>query len=187
MYRTLWQQWGRVVLAGAALTGGIAAWGAIQDSPHLAQRTACQSNLKQLSVGLVMYTMDYDEIYPPAGKWATVARPYYKDTQILDCPADTGRPSYAMNRNLSGGATLDVKDPASVVMLFETDLHRLSASGTVEALARPPRHMGGNNYGLADGHVKWFPKPPSFGKRLTPKKWFIPKKRPQTRRPVRRR
>ena len=182
MSRTLWQQWGRVVLAGAAITAAVSAWGAMQDPrPRMPAADFCQSNLKQLSLGLMMYTEDYDETYPPAGKWSTLVQPYVKITQAWNCPADPGRPSYAMNQNLSGGATTDVTSPVSVVMLFESNFHRPNASGTVEAVARPPRHLRVNNYAFVDGHVREFGKPPSFGKKLTPRK------RPQPRRRIRRR
>src|SRR3954449_5967067 len=30
-----------------------------------ARKASCQSNLKQLGLGLAMYTQDYDETYPP--------------------------------------------------------------------------------------------------------------------------
>lgn len=44
-----------------------------------ARRTSCLSNMKQLGVGLMMYTQDYDSIYPPS--WSC------RDT-TASCPAD---------------------------------------------------------------------------------------------------
>jgi prepilin-type N-terminal cleavage/methylation domain-containing protein/prepilin-type processing-associated H-X9-DG protein len=68
-----------------------------------ARRASCQSNLKQIALGLFQYTQDYDEKYPniefyPSsnGKfannytlWAEVLDPYLKSTQIWYCPSNT--------------------------------------------------------------------------------------------------
>ncbi len=37
-----------------------------------ARQAACQSNLKQIGIGLVMYAQDYDETYPAAASYGTV-------------------------------------------------------------------------------------------------------------------
>lgn len=73
-----------------------------------ARRSSCQSNLKQLGLGIVQYVQDYDERYPGAASgdsanskgWASQIYPYVKSTGIYICPDDstTGRKvSYAMN------------------------------------------------------------------------------------------
>jgi prepilin-type N-terminal cleavage/methylation domain-containing protein/prepilin-type processing-associated H-X9-DG protein len=58
-----------------------------------ARRASCQSNLKQLSLGLIQYTQDYDERYPygyDAGQrlWGEQIFPYVKSTQVFVCPSD---------------------------------------------------------------------------------------------------
>ena len=69
-----------------------------------ARRASCQSNLKQLALGLMQYTQDYDEKYPPEfagpqGKWlwGQVTMPYLKSTQIFECPSFTN--TYAGNKS----------------------------------------------------------------------------------------
>ena len=71
-----------------------------------ARRSSCQSNLKQIGLGILQYTQDYDEIYPlvingtlgdnaasaSTGGWAVVIQPYVKSTQILQCPSDSSSP-----------------------------------------------------------------------------------------------
>lgn len=61
-----------------------------------ARRASCQSNLKQIGLGLMQYTQDYDEKFPlrqgtGAGEnpnsFATVTQPYVKSTQIFMCPS----------------------------------------------------------------------------------------------------
>ncbi|RYZ89134.1 MAG: DUF1559 domain-containing protein [Proteobacteria bacterium] len=63
-----------------------------------ARRSSCQSNLKQLGLGVTQYTQDYDEKLPcgdqltsnrPAQTWDMQIYPYVKSTQILNCPSDT--------------------------------------------------------------------------------------------------
>lgn len=63
-----------------------------------ARRASCQSNLKQLALGIQQYIQDYDELYPiyssnstarlPYG-WADMIQPYVKSAQLLQCPSDS--------------------------------------------------------------------------------------------------
>ena len=66
-----------------------------------ARRSSCQSNLKQIGLGIMQYVQDYDETYPMAnrnstsytssgggnGLWMTVTHPYVKSTQVYACPS----------------------------------------------------------------------------------------------------
>jgi len=68
-----------------------------------ARRASCQSNLKQIGLGLLQYAQDYDETLAPPGNdwsyasgqycegisWATLVQPYVKSTQIFKCPSGT--------------------------------------------------------------------------------------------------
>ncbi|RYF45134.1 MAG: DUF1559 domain-containing protein [Cytophagaceae bacterium] len=70
-----------------------------------ARRASCQSNLKQIGLGIMQYTQDYDEKYP-IGTWAyvngngvqsawdVVTQPYLKSTQVITCPSDTASKVY---------------------------------------------------------------------------------------------
>jgi len=61
-----------------------------------ARKAACQSNLKQIGLGVMMYVQDYDETYPASEmyneaktsylSWAKVIQPYVKSTQVFVCP-----------------------------------------------------------------------------------------------------
>jgi prepilin-type N-terminal cleavage/methylation domain-containing protein/prepilin-type processing-associated H-X9-DG protein len=99
-----------------------------------ARRTSCMSNLKQLGLGMMQYTQDYDEHFPiyraasaitatirPIG-WADIMQPYVKSEQILQCPSESGGPSgdpvsgdytdYAYNLYI-GGYNSDSSHPGS--------------------------------------------------------------------------
>ena len=68
-----------------------------------ARRSSCTSNLKQIGLGLLQYSQDYDEKQPldyfsesndqsgygGAYKWMDAAYPYIKSEQIFNCPSDT--------------------------------------------------------------------------------------------------
>ncbi len=66
-----------------------------------ARRASCQSNLKQLALGIEQYKNDYDTKYPGFGQpgnvgWAQNVQPYLKSLQILQCPSEpTGGPDYS--------------------------------------------------------------------------------------------
>ena len=62
-----------------------------------ARRSSCQSNLKQIGLGLVQYQQDYDEKmipvftgpgYAAGDQWPYLIQAYLKSTQVLKCPSD---------------------------------------------------------------------------------------------------
>jgi len=67
-----------------------------------ARRSSCQSNLKQIGLGVFQYIQDYDEKFPmavtgnasqfPIG-WADSIQPYLKSTQIYQCPSESTGPN----------------------------------------------------------------------------------------------
>jgi len=63
-----------------------------------ARRASCQSNVKQILIGMMMYAQDYDDRYVPTYTvnplefWPKKVEPYLKSTQIYNCPSVTGPP-----------------------------------------------------------------------------------------------
>ncbi len=73
-----------------------------------ARRSSCQSNLKQIGLGLMQYTQDYDESLPiiwygsnPTIYWVDTVQPYVKSYQLFHCPSDSGNAVPALNNGLS--------------------------------------------------------------------------------------
>jgi prepilin-type N-terminal cleavage/methylation domain-containing protein/prepilin-type processing-associated H-X9-DG protein len=59
-----------------------------------ARRASCQSNLKQIGLGILQYSQDYDEKWVPLrgggiGSWKQRVQPYVKSTQLFRCPSNT--------------------------------------------------------------------------------------------------
>ena len=64
-----------------------------------ARRSSCQSNLKQIGLGFIQYSQDYDERMTPRGGdiagggtytiWSQKLQPYIKSTQLFQCPSNT--------------------------------------------------------------------------------------------------
>ena len=104
-----------------------------------ARRSSCQSNMKQIGLGLLQYAQDYDEKYPSGltsnrGRgWGGQTLPYIKSGQVFTCPSDTKAPnanpqiSYAYNSAItfpiagtwSGPSVAAFNATARTVMAFE--------------------------------------------------------------------
>ncbi|RYX82053.1 DUF1559 domain-containing protein [bacterium] len=97
-----------------------------------ARRASCQSNLKQIGLGILQYCQDYDERFPlavngsdiaPVG-WADSIQPYLKSLQLYQCPSETTAPNpdplstgytdYWYNTVLSRSANSGVTNNVSV-------------------------------------------------------------------------
>jgi len=120
---------------------------------------SCQSNEKQMMLGIVQYTQDYDERYPPARKWMDVTLPYIKSEQVFQCPALSGKGNgYAYNSKLSQASLAGVMAPAMTINIYETSNLRRNVFAPFNG--RAYRHQRDNKDGMniafADGHVKWF-------------------------------
>ncbi len=57
-----------------------------------ARRSSCSSNMKQIALGIIQYTQDYDEKMPPRSNgltgWRVLTQPYLKSTQLFSCPSN---------------------------------------------------------------------------------------------------
>lgn len=78
-----------------------------------ARRTSCLSNVKQIGLGVMMYTQDYDEKFPPLGgtgscagyygnpvSWARNISAYTKSNQLFVCPSDSRSYTYSAGNSI---------------------------------------------------------------------------------------
>ena len=119
---------------------------------------ACQSNMKQLALAMLMYAQDYDERFPPADRWCAATYPYTRNREIHHCPADDAAFSYAYNYKLSRRMLAEVADPSLTIMLYESEIGKGDAFDWPQfpgaSLPVPGRHEEANNYAYVDGHVR---------------------------------
>lgn len=68
-----------------------------------ARRSSCQSNLKQIGLGISQYAQDFDEMLPPSTinsakvPWHKLVYPYLKSYQIYKCPSHHGDDNLMVN------------------------------------------------------------------------------------------
>jgi prepilin-type processing-associated H-X9-DG protein len=124
-----------------------------------AARANCQSNLKQLGLGLLQYTQDYDEMYTGVTSdrdsygWAAAIEPYIKSRETFVCPLDKGANAtaknartvrqrgytdYWYNRALSRRQVSAVVDPPFTITMGDGD-GRSKASDARYSIAALPK------------------------------------------------
>jgi len=139
-----------------------------------ARQITCLSNEKQLGLGIIQYTSDYDQHLPSGAVgnggdngsgWVGEIYPYVKSLAVYTCPDDntSGFPagnvitSYGYNTNLSpkpnnnsAGANADaaLTAPASTVVLVEL-------GGTTEAMNQANGTVNDVSSCVTDGGTGW--------------------------------
>ncbi|HEX5324602.1 MAG TPA: DUF1559 domain-containing protein, partial [Capsulimonadaceae bacterium] len=142
-----------------------------------ARAISCMSNMRQLSLGVLMYTEDYDETFPVGADslgsgWAGQIMPYVKSVGIFKCPDDgtsgveSSVASYGMNGNLAEWwadaptwanrtppkSQAVLSGPTSTVMLFEVqDNYPASVDSWIEDFYNPSALESGNDIGSPAG------------------------------------
>jgi len=150
-----------------------------------ARQTSCLSNLKQLSLAILMYAEDYDETLPyyqhPFGvAWYDDLNPYMKNRQLLVCPskkawnpsASTHKTGYGLNHTVfpsgSGSPTpvasvslAEIEYPSETIGAADKNQGNTMVVGvrfsgsTAWPYNVDPRHNDGANFFFMDGHAKW--------------------------------
>jgi prepilin-type processing-associated H-X9-DG protein len=113
---------------------------------------------------VMMYTQDYDEIYPrKTPNYKPLILPYLKNEALLRCPSDTQQTlSYRFNKNLQGRSLGEVAQPDKTVMLYEGN-----DAGPIY------RHEGKAAIVFADGHAKLMTQ-----EEIKEAIWTLPAKKP---------
>lgn len=120
-----------------------------------ARRASCQSNLKQIGLGILQYTQDYDERTPPAvidlsasvsglteAPWQVRIQPYVKSVQLFKCPSNTSTSFVA--QSAAAGQEIPVSYVANGCSSNPTDSCNTGFGGSAASgIVRPmPFHTG---------------------------------------------
>ena len=82
-----------------------------------ARRSSCQSNLKQIGLGFLQYSQDYDEKFlarnggSNSKGWPQLIQPYVKSYQILQCPSEPTSGSLLVGLDGSNGFYPQANNP----------------------------------------------------------------------------
>ncbi len=123
-----------------------------------ARRTSCLNNIKQMSLGMLQYSQDYDERFHgasarntpfPGVGWAGAIYPYVKSSQVYRCPNDTNEGnstnvpvSYAFNYYAASTALAAHQYPAMGILFSEISGTDVNVTDLLE--------VGSANYSAID-------------------------------------
>ncbi len=121
-----------------------------------AMQASCLSNTKQIGLGMMMYAMDYDEVWLMRENWCDAVDPYIKNREVFRCPSAPDRDNgYAYNGSLSMLSLGLMRSPAETPAAFDAT-GGWNASGGRDLLDF--RHNDGANIVFGDAHAKWHGK-----------------------------
>ena len=156
---------------------------ALQRAREKARQSVCMNNLKQISMGALLYTQDYDGYLPrccgPKPWWYWLLKTYvgygewtpYVDIKVYRCPSDRdpwgGFLSYGMNSYYNGKKMDKCKTPSQTWLFIDseqcdTDGSPFRIGAYASELphiynAAEIRHNGIVNASFFDGHVESIP------------------------------
>jgi hypothetical protein len=105
-----------------------------------AQATANLSNVKQLSLGMLLYQSDWDDKFPyvqDTESLRPILDPYLKNNNLWQVIGNPGS-RFLFNMSLSGSTVTELEEPANTPMFYESQ----------------PDSSGKRAVGFADGHAK---------------------------------
>ena len=164
------------VIAVVAILGAIL-YPVFARAREAARQTSCASNVKQISVALLLYCEDYDQITirdrftQPNGTyytWVSALQPYIRKP-VWTCPSDrnpadswdgsTVDPAVSYGYNylfLNGGydTSGDAQLQGSIANPLGAALPPALAAAGYSSTLSQYRHSGSANVGYLDGHVK---------------------------------
>jgi len=125
----------------------------LQHARVSASRASCLSNLKQISMGTLMYMQDYDQHLPPAARWTDGTTPYIKNNSVFVCPeASSLTCGYSFYDALDGASLKKIAKPSDTPMHFDSNGGWNSDLPINKVVFR---HNGGYNCSFVDGHAKY--------------------------------
>lgn len=118
----------------------------------------CLSNVRRMTLGLLMYTQDYDDRLPPSRQWMDAIGAYGVKPYDLRCPEvarkNPGDYGYALNSSLPHLRVAENARPQTLPLAFDSVFLDRNASSGLHGLPDPGRHDGKNSVSFLDGHVE---------------------------------
>jgi prepilin-type N-terminal cleavage/methylation domain-containing protein/prepilin-type processing-associated H-X9-DG protein len=143
-----------------------------------ARRASCQSNLKQIGLGIIQYAQDFDGYMPPSQlgadpalySWPTLMFPYIKSAQVFVCPSGEVSPTaFGNTLNVGTGSTPSAKPYVGITDSQYTNSFNsppLGGDGTTVTLSQVPRLSYGRNL-IPDTPAAWPNRGATAGFRTT--------------------
>ncbi|HEX8550942.1 MAG TPA: DUF1559 domain-containing protein [Abditibacteriaceae bacterium] len=134
-----------------------------------ARRSSCASNLKQIGLGIMQYTQDYDERFvrattgaggtANAQTWANSLQPYLKSTQIFQCPSDS-----SIEPNTWWMPGTPTAPPFHISYLYNSSIARSSLAAVQNVSGTVMGVDGATNPSGSSNPIDWLksPKPTAF-------------------------
>ena len=128
----------------------------VHGPPRPPDHLLCGSNLALLGKAMLIYTEDFNGLYPTADKWCDLLVSFSRvePNQFIcrSSDAKVGESSYALNKNIAGKKYSEV--PPDTVLLFETKVGWNQVGGP--ELLTLENHKGeGCNVVFGDWHVEY--------------------------------
>ena len=144
-----------------------------------ARQTSCLSNVKEITLAVLMYADDYDERLSQGG-WRTadasasfivLIDPYVKNSQVFDCPSQRPKSrvsynnclSYSFNEMLFGRPLAEITRSAEKVFLADSTPHNWGGRWLLfrpSRMGHRPDAVDGSDYatwgeGTSDPTIDW--------------------------------
>jgi hypothetical protein len=131
--------------------------------------SSCMANCREINLAILMYIQDHDEQFPPKeAKWMDLTKPYIKTKSFITDPNDPDIepkfhcPSlpkeeygYAINELVLGKNFIDIDDPKSTELIFESTVTVKNAISTPKSIAYRHTYRGKEGIvGYMDSRVK---------------------------------
>jgi hypothetical protein len=139
------------------------------DAPRL--RAGCQGRLRQLVMGVLIYTQDYDDRLPLGAEWDVPVMEYVSDRAAFKIAPGMPPHGYAFNTGLSGIPLSHLLDLAKTPVLFESSNAAPGSADPFKSFVTLHKNEGG--IGWADGQASFVAETPSAAPILKP--WIATK------------
>ncbi len=152
MRRPRWPEWIAILFVAAILA--ICALPVYSNDGRHNPAATCVSHLKQLAIGALIYSEDYDNRMPPRDTWLINALSRNHLVPGIDhCPliVGPGLSGYSLN---AGVRTTKDGGAASTPLIYDSVNLAMNASDLANSMPVPGRHKGKNCVAYADGHAR---------------------------------